>query len=173
MIVAYAKGTMIIGLNGQIPWRIPSDMKRFKELTVGTSCIMGPNNFRSFPPKFQPLPDRENIIVSRSLTSADFPEGVKVFTTIEEAIAGATFEKISIIGGEPTYQMGMQYADTIEATIVDYGGPGDKYFPLITAQWDNINNVGVNDLKMDEKSSHPYAFVTFKKNGKILVEGDE
>ena len=163
MIVAYAKGSMVIGLNGGIPWRIPKDMKRFKELTIGTSCIMGPNNFRSFPPKFQPLPDRENIIVSRSLTSTDFPEGVKVFPTIEEAIAGATFDKISIIGGEPTYQMGMQYADIIEATIVDYDGPGDKHFPKIPIHWDNINNVGINDLKKDESSSHAYVFVTLKK----------
>src|SRR5581483_2169778 len=88
----------VIGQRGQMPWRIPADMKHFKAVTMGKPCIMGRKTWDSLPKK--PLPGRTNIVVTRA---ADFrAEGTVVAASLEDAIARAQAEspgEICVIGG--------------------------------------------------------------------------
>jgi dihydrofolate reductase len=63
-IAAVAKNR-VIGKGNDLPWKLPDDMKYFKEKTLGSYVVMGRKNYESIPPKFRPLPDRENIIITR------------------------------------------------------------------------------------------------------------
>ena len=99
-------------MDNDLPWSLPDDMKFFKSKTSGQSVIMGRKNFESIPHKFRPLPNRQNIIVTRK---ADYKaEGCTVVNSIEEGIEKARNDgDIYIIGG------GQIYADALEKDLVD------------------------------------------------------
>ena len=89
-----------IGRGNDLLWHLPADLKRFKELTTGHTILMGRKTFDSLPRG--PLPNRRNIVVSRSLTTR---EGVEVYPTIEEALkACESDEEVFIIGGGEIYR---------------------------------------------------------------------
>jgi dihydrofolate reductase len=96
-----------IGAGGSIPWNIPDDLARFKQITIGGNVIMGRKTWESIPERFRPLPKRNNIIVSTTLSSpkqALEKGGVTVVTSLEEAFKVADSSvKTFIIGGESIY----------------------------------------------------------------------
>lgn len=113
IIVAAGKDGAI-GKNGDLIWRISSDLKRFKALTMGHTVIMGRNTWDSLPKK--PLPGRRNIVVSRN---PDFEaEGATVVQSPEDALAAAEGDPF-IIGGEQIYKIFMPYATKIYLTAID------------------------------------------------------
>src|SRR5579859_5987006 len=94
----------VIGANGTIPWRHPGDFRRFKRVTLGSTVIMGRKTFESMG---KPLPDRRNIVVTRS--AVDVP-GVEVAPTIEKALELGSGD-VWFVGGARIYEEGMKYAD--------------------------------------------------------------
>jgi len=104
LIVAYNKNLVIGDDTGNIPWKIPEDLKFFKEYTMGKPCIMGRKTWDSIPSQFKPLKGRTNIIVSRSLNQNNNNFYVK--NSIEESIdfAKKICEEICVIGGEQIYK---------------------------------------------------------------------
>jgi dihydrofolate reductase len=102
----------VIGLDGHIPWRHPGDMRRFKQVTMGTTLIMGR---ATFDETGRPLPGRRNIVVtSRPL---DVP-GVEVAASVDEALRMAGAADIWFIGGARIYEEAMRHVDVIDVTYV-------------------------------------------------------
>ena len=124
----------VIGINNQLPWRLPEDLKHFKALTMGSVMLMGRKTFESLPGL---LPGRPHWVISRN------PQwqaaGASVFASLEAAIAAATqagHEKLFIIGGGEIYRQSLALADTMYLTEVALNPAGDAYFPEFSkADW--------------------------------------
>jgi dihydrofolate reductase len=126
-VVAVAENG-VIGRNGQLPWRMPTDMKRFRTLTLGRPVIMGRRTFESLR---KPLEDRDNIVVTRR-TDFRTPPGVHVAPGIQEALALARplavargADEIAVIGGAEVFRAALPFADRIYLTIVRGDPEGD------------------------------------------------
>jgi dihydrofolate reductase len=154
-IIAAASTNNVIGFNNKLIWNIPKDLKRFKELTQGHSVIMGRKTFESLP---SPLPKRRNIVVTRNKDYS--PEGIEVFSSIEDAI-DACREDLQpfIIGGGEIYSQTINLVDKIELTRVYKDYQGDAFFPDIPLDNFELANELVNYL--DDDSSTKYSFLTY------------
>lgn len=116
-----------------MPWHLPEDLKRFKELTMGKPVIMGRKTFESIIGYLgKPLPGRENIVVSKSGYENNFD--APVFSSIGCAITHAktrTDDEIFIIGGAQIYSQSINIADKIHLTKIHQNVDGDAFFPEI------------------------------------------
>jgi dihydrofolate reductase len=121
----------VIGKDGKVPWRIPEDLRFFKNTTMGHAIIMGRNTFAEVG---KPLPGRRNIVVSRT---ADAFEGSELARSIEEAIAMArtTDPEPFVIGGAKIYEAAMPFATRIFLTEVHRDADGDTVFHLDRQGW--------------------------------------
>ena len=118
----------VIGKNGAVPWHLPEDLKRFKELTIGKTVLMGRRTFESIG---VPLPERRNLVISRRLTSID---GAEVFSSIESALTSCLpNEELFIIGGGEIFAQTLPLADELKLTVVRSSEEGDVYFPEYTS----------------------------------------
>jgi len=137
LVVAVARNG-VIGRDGDLPWRIGSDLKHFKRITLGKPVVMGRKTWESLPRK--PLPGRANIVVSRSLEQA---EGAQVFAGLEVALAAAReaavrdgAQEICVIGGAQLYAALLARADRIYLNEIDLEPEGDARFPALDpGQW--------------------------------------
>lgn len=125
-----------IGKDGKIPWNIPEDMTHFKNLTVSHPVIMGRVTWESIPLKFRPLPDRTNIVVTRS---NDFTiPGIEVAHSIKEAVDMASRidpERVFIIGGAQIYTSALSMVDSLNLTIVEGDFDCDAFFPEYSSEF--------------------------------------
>lgn len=154
-IIAAASANNVIGFNNKLIWNIPKDLKRFKELTQGHSVIMGRKTFESLP---SPLPNRRNIVVTRNKDYS--PEGIEVFSSIEDAIYVCKDDlQPFIIGGGEIYSQTINLVDKIELTRVYKDYQGDAFFPDIPMDKFELTNELVNYL--DDDSSTKYSFLTY------------
>jgi dihydrofolate reductase len=136
LIVAVSKNG-IIGRDGDLAWKISDDLKRFRTLTIGKPVIMGRKTFDSIG---RPLPDRANIVISRSMSAV---EGVIVARTIEDGLRKASdaaaklgSNEIVVIGGAEIYAATLPLAGRIYLTEVDTAVDGDVRFPAFEpAEW--------------------------------------
>jgi dihydrofolate reductase len=131
-IIAAVAANGVIGRDNDLPWKIPGDLPRFKRLTTGHTLIMGRKTFESIG---KPLPKRETIVVSRTITDLPF-DNVFVAESIKDAIDLAfDAEEIFICGGSRVYAETVGYADRMLLTHIDADVVGDAVFPVIPAQW--------------------------------------
>jgi dihydrofolate reductase len=151
LIAAVAQNNCI-GKKGALPWYLPEDLKRFKKITTGKVVLMGRKTWESLPPKFKPLPNRKNVVVSRQNVSV--PAGVELYHTIDEALAAHLSEEIMVIGGGEIYNQTMDRAETLYITEVHNVVEGDVFFPIIDkAVWEET-----------EREEHEgFSFVTYQK----------
>jgi dihydrofolate reductase len=126
IIVAYSSN-YVIGNKGQLLWRLPSDLKRFKKMTLGHPVIMGRKTYDSLPRAVRPLPDRTNIVVTRN-PELELP-GCLMADSLEMAMALAAPEDCFVIGGEQIYRQALPLADRILVTHLQDRFEGDAYFP--------------------------------------------
>lgn len=162
LVAAHARN-MVIGRDGDMPWRLPSDLKYFKAATMGSPVIMGRRTYLSIG---RPLPGRANIVVSRSGFSA---RGVETVASIEAAIelgqaharqSGAG--QVSVIGGGEIYAQAIGLADELCLTEVDAEIQGDTVFPGIdSSQWQRIS---LSDPVKTEKDSHSVRFAVWRRH---------
>lgn len=137
----------MIGRGGQLPWRIPTDLKTFRRLTMGKPVIMGRKTFASLG---KPLPGRDNIVVSRDPGFA-VPEGVHLATSLAAAldiarriVAGAVQGEIMVIGGAEIYSQALPLADRVYLSRVHAQPAGDALFPpLDPASWQLVETTSV------------------------------
>lgn len=124
IIIAAMTKDHVIGKDNNLPWHIPEDLKSFKNLTKGNTIIMGRKTYDSIG---RPLPDRQNIVISRS---ADI-QGVDVCKSTEDAMEKAREygKDIFIIGGASIYEQMLPVADKMYLSIVKKEYEGDAYFP--------------------------------------------
>lgn len=123
-----ALGTdLCIGKDGDLPWRLPADLKRFSALTRGKPVVMGRKTWDSLPRR--PLPHRPNIVVSRGLLDIE----AEAVTSFEDALAAARShgaDEVMVIGGAQIYALAMPLSGRLQLTLVDTAVPGgDAFFP--------------------------------------------
>lgn len=160
LIVALAENNCI-GLDNRMPWHISDDLKRFKALTTGHPVIMGRKTFESILGYLKkPLPDRTNIIVSRSGFTHNFDDA-PVFTTLENAIKHAktlATTEVFIIGGAQIYTQAIALADTLHLTRVHKPVEGDAFFPTFN------ENDWLETFREDHPDHDPpYSFLTLNR----------
>lgn len=114
----------VIGRNGELPWRLPADLKRFKALTMGAPMIMGRKTFESFP---APLPGRRHIVLTRDRGWS--AAGAEVAHSVDEALALAGRGPVSVIGGAEVVELFRDRADRVELTEVHATSEGDAVVP--------------------------------------------
>jgi dihydrofolate reductase len=162
-IVVAAARNGIIGRDGDMPWRLSTDLKRFKALTLGKPVIMGRKTYDSIG---RPLPGRPNVVISRS-NVVDHPD-VMTVTSLPEAIALAEVlatekgeHEICIIGGGQIYSQAMGMADRLYVTHVETEVEGDTSFPEIDADvWVAGETI---EVPAGEKDSFPTRFVVYDR----------
>jgi len=113
----------VIGRDGQLPWRLPADLKRFKAQTLGRPMIMGRKTFESFP---APLPGRRHIVLTRD--TGWQAEGVEVAHDVDQALVLAG-DDVAVIGGAEVFALFVDRADRIELTEVHLDAEGDAHVP--------------------------------------------
>lgn len=145
----------LIGKDNTLPWHLPADLKYFKETTTGKTVIMGRKTFESIG---RPLPNRKNIVISKS---GFHHEGVEVFKSLEEATDNNP--NAFLIGGSQLYKYAMDnhlVTDLYHTQIVHEFEPGDAYFYLNLKDWDIIS---YKENKKDEKNNYNYNYIVYKK----------
>lgn len=162
IIVAIALNNAIGHENKLIYW-LPNDLKRFKQLTTGNTIIMGRKTFESLPKGA--LPNRRNIVLSRTGSPVDFP-GADCFRNLDEALASCNEnDEVFIIGGASVYAEGLKIADRLCLTYIhDIPEHADTFFPEFALnEWQETYR---EDHESDEKHSHKYSFVNLERINK-------
>jgi dihydrofolate reductase len=130
LIAAVAKNN-VIGSKNDLPWYLPEDLKRFKQITLGHTVLMGRKTYDSIIARLgKPLPERKSVVITRNKDFAA-PEGVQVFNSLDEALTKLQNQDIYVIGGAQIFQQIMPKADKMFLTLVDKEYPGDTFFPKI------------------------------------------
>lgn len=122
----------VIGAAGGMPWHVPEDLAHFKELTTGSTVVMGRKTWDALDPRFKPLPGRRNIVVTRDPAWGD--DGAEVAHTLDEALAAAT-SPFWVIGGAELFAATIDRADRLEVTELDLDVDGDTWAPPIGSGW--------------------------------------
>ncbi len=161
-IIAAIAQNYVIGKDNDLIWDLPDDMQFFKDKTKGRTVIMGRKNYESIPPKYRPLPNRRNIIVSRT-TGYDAPN-CEVVNSIEESLELAKNDKeVFIIGGGQIYSLALEkgLVDKMYITEIDADFDGDAHFPKFNkANWEE-QTIAFHDK--DERHKNSFTFKEFRK----------
>jgi dihydrofolate reductase len=160
-LIAAMADNRVIGAHGDLPWRIPADLKHFKAMTMGKPVVMGRRTYESIG---KPLPGRPNIVVSRG--GVDFPDGLDVAADIDAALAMAQrrahdvgADEIMIIGGATLYAALLPRADRLYLTEIHDAVDGDTFFPAFDrAAWREVAREDRDDVH-----SVPVSFVTLDR----------
>ncbi len=152
----------VIGRDGGLPWRLSSDLKHFRRMTLGKPVIMGRKTFASIG---KPLDGRDNIVLTRQQGFA--ANGVEVATTPEAALAAAAVkarargsDEISVIGGAEVYALLMPWADRMYLTRVHASPDGDAHFEINMGQWREVERT---EMSRSEKDAHSATFITLDR----------
>lgn len=161
MIAAIATNR-VIGKDNDLVWRLPDDMKYFMQTTQNHFVIMGRKNYESIPPKFRPLPNRVNIIVTKQ-NDYQAPDCI-ITNTIEDALEYAREheqEEVFVIGGGQIYKQSLPLAHRLYITEVQEYFEGDTYFPEIDHRlWEEISR---KHHDKDDKHKHEFDFVIYDR----------
>lgn len=161
LIVAKAANN-VIGKDNRLIWRMPADMKYFKEMTENHCVITGRKNYESIPEKFRPLPKRTNIVVTRQ--DNYLAPGAMVVKSIAAGIEKAKSlneTELFVIGGGDIYKQALQFADKLYITEIHHTYEGDTFFPEVDLKvWKETSRI---DCKADDKNPHDYSFCVLEK----------
>lgn len=157
IIVAIAKN-FAIGLNNQLLWHIPADLKRFKKITSGHPVIMGKLTYESLP--VRPLPNRRNIVITDK--PGESFDGCTTVYSIDQALELCNeTEESFVIGGGSVYRQFLPFCNRLYLTLVHKEFHADTFFPQIDlTEW---RLVGREDHGPEEPNDFFYSFLTFEK----------
>ncbi|MDD5320891.1 MAG: dihydrofolate reductase [Methylococcales bacterium] len=157
-LIAAMASNRVIGNNNVMPWNLSADLKKFKQITMGSSILMGRKTFESIG---RALPGRTNIILSRNPEYHQY--GCLVFNDIETAIkkgceiAGEIF----VIGGADLYEAILPIANALYLTIIHREFQGDTFFPDIDLnEWSEVERENIDD---DPEVAFSYSFLKLEK----------
>lgn len=161
MIAAVAENG-VIGKDNDLVWSLPDDMKYFMNTTKGHYIILGRKNYESLPPKYRPLPNRTNVVVTHQ--NGLQLDGAHVVHSLEEAIKFCkenNQKKIFVIGGGQIYKQALPFSDTLYITEIHHSFDGDTYFPEIDMnEWAEVSR---EPHGTDERHLYPFDFVVYKR----------
>lgn len=157
-LIAAVAHNGVIGVDNQLPWRLPEDMRRFRDLTTGHSVIMGRRTWESIG---KPLPGRQNIVVTRARAPA--VPGVEFASSLDAALAIADRpEPVFVIGGEALYREALPRADLLYLTEILRDFEGDARFPdFDRARWLETSRT-VHDA-LDAGGGFAYHFASYER----------
>lgn len=172
VIVVAAARNGVIGRDGDMPWRLPTDLKHFKALTLGRPVVMGRKTWQSIG---RPLPGRPNIVITRD--AGFVAQGAERVGSLEEGVQraqakadGLGVDDICIIGGGQVYRDAMSFADIIQMTVVEADIEGDTVFPTIDASlFEKVSEVAP---PRGETDSHSVVFTTWRRRTKAVPDPD-
>jgi len=158
LVVARARNG-VIGRDGDLPWRLRSDLQRFKAVTMGKPCMMGRRTWDSLPLK--PLPGRLNLVLSKDESFE--PKGAVACTSLDEAVEIAReqamedgVDEICVIGGAGIFAAALPRAKRLYLTEVEAEPEGDVLFPAFDeAAW---TEVSIEKVAPSEKDDHAFVF---------------
>lgn len=153
----------VIGRGGDLPWRMPSDLKQFRKLTMGKPVVMGRKTFAAIG---KPLDGRDNIVITRDKTFAH--DGVLVAGSVEgglEAARGLAIEKgvetVMVIGGADIYRQTLAVADIVHLSLIDLEPEGDATFPVLDpAVW---AETGRESFARGDKDDAAFWAITYRR----------
>jgi glycine hydroxymethyltransferase len=161
LISAVAKND-VIGRQGKLPWHLPSDLKRFKQLTIGSPVIMGRGTYDSIVNALGgPLPGRLNIVLTGNMSLQSFP-GVAFCDNIEKSLEVASkYPKVFIIGGQKIYEQFIErdLVDRLELTLLNKEVEGDAYFPKV-----DFNKWKLESKEDLQENGFGISFVSYVRN---------
>ena len=159
----------VIGSKGGLPWRLSTDLKRFKAGTMGKPIVMGRKTWESFPKR--PLPGRLNIVVTRD--QAYRAEGAETASSLRDAIVLAEIrarcmagvDEICVIGGGEIYAQALPLADRLHVTHVLASVDGDTVFPTIDPAIWHLARAEV--FPAGEKDSHATRYAVYERRAAV------
>lgn len=150
----------VMGLNNDLPWRLPKDLRFFKEKTTGHTIIMGRKTYESMGGA---LPNRENVIVTSSQVA--FPKGVSVIHDLDSILKWNKKdpnEELFIIGGATIFKQSLSFAERMYVTWIDHSFDGDTYFPDFSEEeWTLTSKV---KGEKNETNPYDYFFLQYDRN---------
>ena len=153
IIAAVAKNN-VIGKSNSLPWYLPEDLKRFKQLTTGKTVLMGRKTFESVINKLgKPLPNRKNVVIT---SQADYsvPEGVIVYNDLNKALNELKNDEVLISGGAKIYEQTIGLVNKLYITHINREVDGDVLFPKIDLnKW----------KKISEEKHDGFSFVEYER----------
>lgn len=158
LIAAVAEKNRVIGVDMDLPWHLPEDLKRFKRLTTGYPLLMGRRTFESILHQFGgPLPNRRNVVLTRRGEIPGHP-GIETYASADEALEALAEEPVVFIGGGAAlYEAFLPRADRLELTLVEGDYEGDTFFPPFE------HLVGPVFEVTKEEQGGGYRFVTYER----------
>ena len=155
-VVAMASNR-VMGDCNRLPWPLPADLRRFKQITLGKPIIMGRKTFQSIG---RPLPDRLNIIVTRD-SQFNAPGCVVVFSPMAALEQAKKYEEVCVIGGSELYQQCLPYVERIYLTLIHHTFEGDTFFPELNQQeWRECSR---EDCLPDASNKYAYSFIVLER----------
>lgn len=156
-IIVAASANNVIGAEGDLPWRLSDDLKRFKAITMGKPIVMGRKTWDSIG---RPLPGRQNIVITRQ--AGFVAEGCDVVASAAEAIAAtAGANEVMVIGGSQVYSLFLPNAERLYLTRVHAEVAGDAFFPQIDeSQWRLVND---EPHSADDRNAFDFSFRTYER----------
>ena len=127
----------VIGADGRLPWHLPEDLRLFRELTTGSTVVMGRRTWESLPERFRPLPGRRNVV----LTSDDSwaADGAERAGDVAQVLAREDAGDVWVIGGGRVYAGFLPHADRVVVTDVDAAVEGDTWAPALGPGWARVS----------------------------------
>jgi dihydrofolate reductase len=156
IILIYARAANgAIGLDGDLPWRLPADLKHFKALTLGKPMVMGRRTFESLPGL---LPGRRHIVLTHD--AAWSAAGAEVARTPHEALALAGEAPVAVIGGAAVFEAFLPLATCVELTQIHADYAGDTFMPPLGAEWTET----AREDHAAEGVFPAFSFLTFRRD---------
>lgn len=154
LIVAFDKNYGI-GYKNQLPWKLPMDLKHFKETTYGKSVVMGRKTMDSLP---NMLPNREHIILTREEKNINLE--IKYFNSVNEILSYTKNKEAFIIGGSQIYNLFIEHVEKLYVTYIDHEFKCDTFFPELKDNWKLVSEIkGIKN----EKNNYDYFFRVYEK----------
>lgn len=161
-LIAAMTRNRVIGKDNALPWHLPDDMLFFMNTTSGHTVVMGRRNYDSLPPKYKPLPNRTNIVLTRQRSFV--AEGCQVVRSLHEALVLAEEKKtdeLFIIGGAAVYEQSISRAHKIYLTEINASVEGDRFFPIFDkSQWRETSRI---HHPADAKHIFDFDFVVYER----------
>lgn len=161
MIAAVAENG-VIGKDNDLVWSLPDDMKYFMNTTKNHFIILGRKNYESLPPKFRPLPNRTNVVITRQ--PAFQLDDAFVVHSLDDAFAlckNGKQERIFVIGGGQIYKQALPQTDTLYITEIHQAFEGDTFFPEYDKnEWYEVSR---EHHKKDDRHKYSFDFVIYKR----------